>query len=484
MNSKGQNGSTLVGAVALGVIMAISIAGLMGVSRNTVSQEADAHDDARAFLAAESGLLTLTSWVMVAGTAAIVPRTGTETFDSVDVNLEIAQAPGMPADHWLLSSTVPASALELPYDKRLEWVIVGLPGVRPRPPSRYGAILSSNQMTTGIRNQHFDGPVHFNAPLTLNNISAGNGVRFRGPVSLHNNPFTTIGRSGNWNGHNDNKYGTGLIIPNGVSVGDLNTVFQSTYNAEAPFLGIKILPPAQFTRKELTDIAPLRTDGAANTLVFSVSGTGDAAVPSITFNGVSWEYARGTEYVFHVDAPLTVSHGTMLGKVTVETSANNNITINLTGGSLTYQWANSINSANGTTYNNMTRRPNGEYYEDVLAFYSGNDIIMNNTNSSFRALTAQLFAVERVESMIDLGTTDLKEIALFGTAGFNKYWNTDGHTGRTLFTGIFSETREPSAPAVVLVDEHGQRIIDGEDVEEDDIPDILKRMRWREINTI
>jgi len=79
INLKSKSGSALVGAVAICTILSIGIAGLIGTTRNTVNQEADAHDDAKAFLAAESGLLMLTDWVMLNGSAAsaMIPRNGT-----------------------------------------------------------------------------------------------------------------------------------------------------------------------------------------------------------------------------------------------------------------------------------------------------------------------------------------------------------------------------------------------------------------------
>ncbi|MCL2220464.1 MAG: hypothetical protein FWB94_11365 [Chitinispirillia bacterium] len=130
------SGSALAGAVAICAILGIAIAGLMGISRNTVSQEADAYDDTRAFLAAESGLHMLTNWVLkAAGSNAVKPGITEVPLQinspmpgnpaaTVPVKLEISQAnvtnPKAGSQYWRLMA---AADVGLAYSTMVEWVV-------------------------------------------------------------------------------------------------------------------------------------------------------------------------------------------------------------------------------------------------------------------------------------------------------------------------------------------------------------------------
>jgi len=128
---KGDSGSTLVGAVVICAVMSIGIAGLMLNVRNTAGQEFGSLYDAEAFLAAESGLLTVTDLVAAVG-ANHLKIGGKYSLDkggsasSVTVGIEKPVSGDRPGfvftdAHLKLYSTVDHP--NLPYDKRLEWIV-------------------------------------------------------------------------------------------------------------------------------------------------------------------------------------------------------------------------------------------------------------------------------------------------------------------------------------------------------------------------
>ncbi len=145
-SKKGDGGSTLVGAVVICTVMSIGIAGLMLSVRNTSNQEPDSLSDAEAFLAAESGLLMAADWVMIAGPdnrLGGISRNGVFSMKtvggalgdiSVAVGVEMPAVADMPVgvevagSHLKLHST--ASHPNLPYDKRLEWIVEAIDSAR------------------------------------------------------------------------------------------------------------------------------------------------------------------------------------------------------------------------------------------------------------------------------------------------------------------------------------------------------------------
>lgn len=132
---KGDGGSTLVGAVAICAVMSIGIAGLMLSVRNASNLEYGSLNDAEAFLAAESGLLMVTDLVAAAGAAGGVNRLkigGQYPINidggasSVTVGIERPVGGGGPGfiftdAHLKLYSI--ADHPNLPYNKRLEWIV-------------------------------------------------------------------------------------------------------------------------------------------------------------------------------------------------------------------------------------------------------------------------------------------------------------------------------------------------------------------------
>jgi len=122
---KGDRGSTLVGAVVICAVMSIGIAGLMLSVRNTAGLESGSLDDAEAFLAAESGLLMVTDWVMTAGPdgrfGGISKNGGFNMKGGAGVDMSVAVGVEAADNRLKLHST--ASHPNLPYDKRLEWIV-------------------------------------------------------------------------------------------------------------------------------------------------------------------------------------------------------------------------------------------------------------------------------------------------------------------------------------------------------------------------
>jgi hypothetical protein len=140
---RGDRGSALVGAVVICAVIGIGIAGLLGILRNTVGQESASYDDAEAFLAAESGLLMTVDWVMAAvgskgpggvsdaGAFGMSMRGGAADSVPITMGVERPDAEDMPSGvavtdkHLKLYSA--AIHPNLPYDKRLEWIVALIP---------------------------------------------------------------------------------------------------------------------------------------------------------------------------------------------------------------------------------------------------------------------------------------------------------------------------------------------------------------------
>ncbi|MCL2688675.1 MAG: hypothetical protein FWE57_02355 [Chitinispirillia bacterium] len=474
---KSEKGSTIVGAVAICAVLSISIAGLMSVSRNTVNHEAEAHDDTKAFLAAESGLFMLTDWVARTGSQLTAGASAPMVFDGINVVVTTSLIQNNPdnTSRWRLSSTasIPAggSGQPLPYEKTVEWV-VDLEPIEVQ--SGAGGIVSQSSGGAGLQNQHFDGPAHFNEPLVLGNVNAGDGVKFRGPVTVHN-PTNVGGGAPRFSTRPPfNNYTYGVIDPNNapLSLGDLDQVFESSYRSDAEFRDLDIAPPAVASR---TVLAVNNTSGVRNELTFGVTG----GVPHYIFrtvanNGSGAElsttgvipYTRNVPILLSANGNLTIMPGVVLGVVTVETIGGHNIIINLINGNLTYDWApnfqdshfnnndDRLNNAGVTAYDNAAR---GQ--PDVLAFYSDNNIILSNTNSgnAKRVITAQLYAFNE-GGTFDMGSTNQTLLNLIGTASANTFWNLSGNQGNKIFAGVTHDKRELGAYAITVRDSGGNQL--------------------------
>ena len=126
-HGKGSEGSALVGAVTLTLIMSIIAVGFVQISASGVSHEQAALENEKAFQAAESGLLLGAKWLMM---QANWPTFGTnqpivQDVPINDINVDVNYSAG--ANNTVLITATAASA-KLPYTKRLTWVMVFNPG--------------------------------------------------------------------------------------------------------------------------------------------------------------------------------------------------------------------------------------------------------------------------------------------------------------------------------------------------------------------
>jgi hypothetical protein len=517
---QGNRGSVLVGAVVICAVLGIAVAGLKGVSRNTVSQEVEAHDDARLFLAAESGLHMLTDWAVQAGSDGIAASTTNLTFndggvDNVSLTLAITRPPNLVGDqYWRLASTA-ALPGRLPYSKTIEWVI-DLPqqaaGGGNRPTGVYGAIVNAATGEAGIRNQHFYGRTHFNSPISINHTGSRAGLSFNDAVTMFlldrtQHPTLAGGtlpggaRPNVSNVAAQNNYTYGFIQGGSnpsMTWQNLNGVFWDgttrgggrgnvSFSIVDDSVGVRMSNNAGITR------VPLPAD--VTTLHFGVDATGPYYCRNNCVGTNRVRYLSNESFVLQAPGNLTVSttaaHNRVRGNVTVETT--NNITIDLTDGDLTYGWYNTtfnfnnsddvLTSGSVADFNRVANTGHsGGGYTDVLTFFSHGDIILRNDYNKGRALTAQLFA-NGENSRIRKSSSGRTQITLIGTASTVEFWNLTGASGQgTLFGHWFHDTRGLNAYGVELVGRNGAPIIDGDPDTGNTTPQPLVRFNWRETN--
>jgi hypothetical protein len=503
---KSNRGSVLVGAVVVCAVLGIAVAGLKGVVRNTVSQEVEAHDDARLFLAAESGLHMLTDWAVqaVLNDEAITPGTDNLTFDdrdgvgTVSVELKITPRADLGNRFWELASTASLPG-RLPYSKTIEWVI-DLPQTAEeikRPTGYYGAIVNNakgeetNKNNYGLTNQHFNGPTHFNSPITINHTGKETSLRFNGAVTMFladKTPYRTtyISVGDDNKSPRGNYYNYGFIAGSNnlcLTFGCLDPVFwdgtienREEQTGNVPFEIVN--DPVRVGMSTSAGIHRDTLSSGVSKLHFGVNG----GEPYYCLNdncAVLNRVPIDKPIVFYAPGNLTVSttatENKMLGNVTVETRGN--LTIDLTHGDLTYNWYNTPfeftnkdipTSGSVDKFNDeASKGNNGGMYADVLSFFShGNIILSSGHNSGGRALTAQLFA-NGDESKIERCPKNKGQITLIGTASTNIFWDFSGTSSNNELQGHwFHDTRGLNAYGVELIAP----------------PLPLVRFNWRETN--
>lgn len=383
----------------------------------------------------------------------------------------------MPNDHWRLTST--ATVPGLPYNKRVEWVIQGLPPPEPLEPSEYSLILGETT-DAGFRDIAFDGPVHFNnGPMRIEHTDK---VSFRGDVTVYvQNKLpankTRIFGALRGNPPVENEYTYGVTNPSGgdIPVGTLNNIFRAKYDGNGDEYRINIDP------------LHVRVPLPANTthLTFGVDGTN----PYYCINN---NCAAANRFPYPANVPmiltdnlltsaqttdLIVTSGSIGGRVTVETTGSRNIRVDLAGGHLTYHWANFVNNDigkdpyvtqggfDGLTSAAMAKYErngvvNGNVRNDVLALYAGGNIVLQQSNDN-RIFTAQLFANNPGRTVTTTGSGNGSRI-LVGVASTNVFWNRDGNSGVKALGGTwFADFRKPSAPGIGLFDANGNQILQG-----------------------
>jgi hypothetical protein len=126
-HGKGPEGSALVGAVTLTLIMSITALGFVQISASGVNHEQAALENEKAFQAAESGLLLGARWLMMQANWPTIGNNQPIVQDvSInDINVDVNYSAG--ANNTVLITST-ASSARLHYTKRLTWVMVFNPG--------------------------------------------------------------------------------------------------------------------------------------------------------------------------------------------------------------------------------------------------------------------------------------------------------------------------------------------------------------------
>jgi len=435
---KSNRGSVLVGVVALCAIMGIGVAGLLGVTRNTVSQEVDAYNDVNAFLAAESGLFQLTAAVkgctkkITADIDVNIPDYVDEHGISIPVEAKIdyiGERPGAANEPDTVRCVLFATAIhpKLPYVKKLEWAIETTMSSVEFPSGGNGMFVNNLPNDgNGLRTQHFDGDFHSNKPLFFKKLDVGSQINtntykvktpldnqaviFTGNVTV--NPVGVAINYGKATNGTENDYGRGLSAKN-VSAGDYHTYLDNNiffgktevgktkgdglFRADNRYLGVTVIPDES---KYTTIYLP----GTGSNDVLTFTGANIAGnVGYYKFKGTTYDYPLNkpvmmvaknstTNSAFELTIKGDASSGGMFGNVTVMspvTANRKNIKIDVTAGNIIY--GNTTVEVNKPENNYGLNNSSG-----LLAVYSAQDIILlldKNTNQN-PIITAQLFAAD------------------------------------------------------------------------------------------
>jgi len=436
---KNKKGSTLVGVVALSVVMGIGIAGLMGISRNTISQEIDAFDDTNALLAAESGLLAVSSWIRNSTTAMAnssttinytVPRIGGANI-VVPVDVTVT---GIGGNNWRFTSTARHPSFTQSHTKTVQWDVE----IEDTPlPSGWPGTFTNTFdgiQNNGVREQIFDGPFHSNAaipyekqfknqdvmPPTGSAATHPNMLAFSGPVTVYDSRMNFINYDPNNVSRQNTNYNKGLILGNSNGAGNetaLNLdqkVFYSSFDPNADSLGTRIT-----------------YDGAEHPITGGVLKFGvDANGPYYTVNGGNQVHYSVPIMISSTGNPLTIAGGSVIGgvvTVTTQKAATNaarDVKIDLASGNIIYY---------GVTIDRENPETNfgiGTSSSDILAVYSGRNIelAVNGSNTS-TYITAQLFASDNKGSGSQVGTLRITGgnnggvYYVIGNTVMDKWWN-------------------------------------------------------------
>jgi len=528
------DGSTLVGAVAISALLAIAAAGLIGVSRNTVSQEVDSFNDARAYNAAEAGIMIGANWMNnggAAGGATVFPLNPL-ILDGIEVtiSLDINAAPAGWA-RLISQARYPDGAdSELNYIKQLEWEIRVIPaGVAGD--NQLNVDNMGNRAIDGASN--FDGPVVFNRPIIINQMNALNNnhlPRFRGAVSVVNIAPNAVNLNygdspkGNFNG--------GLIINShptgapGLASTLANEVFMESYRTRTtpstitwetdPVEDFPINTPPLPAGLNLVDA---RVWFEGDRIFYGNPGTTAQAVAQRNSEPIPQSggpyFVEFNNDITVIPGPTGTVNGTMSGRLTVRALGGSNITFNLgDNGTITYTGVN-INAgvtlnANGTTTNNNNNiaafsnsdgRPRidneGNNYRigdrtlpggqtSLLAFFTDNGdirIIQPPSNNRANIVTAQLFAPQGTIAFGTVNATGVftRNMGLsnpsfsfraIGCAAMRDWWIPPTVTMTNTNTHFFA-LFDRNAPRAAGVRLEGEGVV---------TPPVFERRRWRETN--
>jgi hypothetical protein len=512
---KSKNGSSLVGAIVICTVMAIGVAGLMGLSRNTISQEVDSNDDAKTYMAAEAGLFVGTSWFKHKD-----PSSAETSFDikhgpdSIPVRVEILPDG---ANHSILRAT--ANFEKLPYVKQLEWriqakqITSGYFGdFIDNASDPTGANSLSVQNFKGFRSSSkFDSPTHFNGPLLF---KKNDHATFLADVTLYNPPEGGYYNSYGSTTRNDYNYykdgnsegvkGGGLNFDDNKTATWIdNNVFKADFKVVNKKYGVEFDFGQAGTR--VYDITP-NTPTANAFLQFGFDKDGNKCNFCYTFDNGATPAGTGRSTRYYNDAPdpyepliiravgfsdanpLIVKGGTVDGHVTVN-AEDNNASIKIILDGTTPAGGNHSDANNlvysgvktsdiGLTFNddNYNTRKNNNFgvdinRKDLLMFYSGKDIIL--ATDALKYITAQLFA-RNGQVLLPNYNSNSDKYRVVGVMCAKYWWcYTNGDLDR-VFT-VFYDQRALGAVGVNYIGGGGTN-------PDKDADDKLIKTRWRERN--
>ncbi|MBN2035743.1 MAG: hypothetical protein JW768_03285 [Chitinispirillaceae bacterium] len=220
MAYRSEKGSALAPVIAFSLIIVLAIGGYMGLARNMVNFEIHELNDAKAFFAAESGLLIGTRWLRDEtnwnqyGAIGYPGAVYTATINGFDVAVTITIDINGDLE---IKSLV--SGNNLGYTKSLSWTATPAkwdnPGLFINDASQAGGVGGG-----GLNNEWFDGPMHSNTPISISSVSGGQvSVKFvNGKLTVHNRTEQVLFDDGGHWGH----YGTSNLSGNNYDFGIWN----------------------------------------------------------------------------------------------------------------------------------------------------------------------------------------------------------------------------------------------------------------------
>jgi hypothetical protein len=288
-----EKGSVLAPVIAFSVLIFLAIGGYMGLARHVVTLEIDELNDAKAFLAAESGLLIGTRWLREEANWTRYKSTGYpgSVYHGTINNLTVSVTITLELSGDLLIKSI-ASGGDLQYSKALSWTVTPMnwndPGIYINDVSQAGGVGGS-----GLNNEWFDGPMHSNTPIFISSVSGGAvNVKFvNGKLTVHNR---TDQVSFNDGGHWGN-YSTSNLSGNNYDFGIWqHDAYAGEYSKLDPlFLHKGIYSPFQHSKDSLF-LPPIT--GQTRTLPQNMSENNRAILCFDVLNGAT---GRATYYYYN-----------------------------------------------------------------------------------------------------------------------------------------------------------------------------------------
>jgi len=357
-NKSYKNGSALVGAVMLALVLAISGATYLWVIRHSGTQEDDSLRDTRGFYAAESGLQIATRILsqtgLPSGTATVIPSNARLPINGLWVDADVADLSSSSvffasSSSNLKTKRVTARAWDAStggnFVKRISWIL------RESSAFEYGYFSNglSNNGEGELCGNVFFGDSYITAKSSHNPL---NPVCNKAPCSQYYERLTISATHINTTG-NHCKYNAAQV-PNGLT--PLYTLLQA---------------PVEVPDSYKYMAANLRSSASASKIL--LSGTGTLVFNSdgsATFGATTYPSIEGL--IFVADNNINVQ-GTVKGSATVVSGAGKNIKVS---GNLTYA---SLSSSAATPPTPPTSISSTS--TDYLGIVSDGGVILNNTSA-------------------------------------------------------------------------------------------------------